>query len=148
MNPQAFISPAGLDLIKHFEGVRLAAYLDSVGVPTIGVGHTLGVKMGDRITQEQADEFLRVDIEDAEDAVHRLVTVPLTQGQVDALVSFTFNLGVGNLGKSTLLKKLNAKDYDGAAEEFLKWCLAGGKMLPGLLKRRTAERQMFLTGSA
>lgn len=148
MNPQAFISPAGIQMIKNFEGVRLNAYLDSVGVNTIGVGHTLGVKITDKITMDQADEFLRADLEDAEDAVHRLVTVPLTQGQIDALVSFVFNLGAGSLGKSTLLKKLNAGDYDGAADEFPKWSMAGGKLLPGLLKRRTSERCMFLTGAA
>lgn len=140
------ISQAGIDAIKAYEGVRLTAYFDSVGVPTIGVGHTLGVKMSDRITMEQCDEFLRADLEDAEHAVNNAVKVPLTQGQHDALVSFVFNLGAGAFKGSTLLKKLNAKQYDEAADQFLRWNQAGGRVLPGLVKRRTSERMMFLTG--
>ena len=141
------ISDTGIAAIKSYEGVRLNAYLDSVGVPTIGVGHTLGVKISDTITADQADEFLRADLEDAEDAVNQLVKVPLNQGQFDALVSFVFNLGRGSLQRSTLLKLLNAGDYDGAADQFLVWNQAGGRVLPGLVKRRTSERIMFLTGS-
>lgn len=143
-----YISPAGVSLIKRFEGVMLDAYDDGVGVWTIGVGHTLGVKRTDKITMAQADEFLRADLEDAEDAVHRLVQVPLNQGQIDSLVSFTFNLGAGALQKSTLLKKLNAGDMQGAADQFLVWVNAGGRPLPGLVKRRIAERMLFLTGAA
>lgn len=146
MNPQAFISPAGIELVKRFEGVRLEAYDDGVGVWTIGVGHTLGVKRTDKITMAQCDEFLKVDLEDAEDAVHRLVTVPLTQGQIDALVSWTFNLGASALAKSTLLKLLNQGRYQEAADQMPLWCRAGGQVLPGLLKRRNAERVMFLGG--
>lgn len=136
-------SEKGLSLIKRFEGLRLAAYLDSVGVPTIGYGHTKGVKMGDRITADHADAFLREDVRDAERAVNRLVSVPLSQGQFDALVSFTFNLGAGNLGSSTLLRKLNAHDYKGTESEFGRWIHAGGKRLDGLALRREAERRMF-----
>lgn len=141
------ISQTGLDAIKAYEGCRLTAYFDSVGVPTIGVGHTLGVKMSDRITQDQADEFLRADMEDAESAVNRYVTVPLNQGQFDALCSFVFNLGAGAFKGSTLLKLLNARKYDEAADQILVWNRAGGRVLPGLVKRRTSERMMFLTGS-
>lgn len=138
------ISSAGLELIQEFEGLRQKAYLDAVGVPTIGFGHTKGVKMGQSITYAQAVDYLREDVEDAENAVDRLVKAPLSQNQFDALVSFTFNLGQGNLGKSTLLKKLNAGDYKGAADEFLKWNKAGGRTLHGLVRRREAERKMFL----
>jgi lysozyme len=141
-------SEAGKDLIKRFEGVRLNAYLDSVKVPTIGVGHTKGVRMGDIISPAQVDEFLTADLMDAERAIDRCVTVPLNQAQFDALVSWTFNLGGGALSKSTLLKRLNASDYDGAADEMLKWTMAGNRVLDGLVKRRTAERMLFLTGAA
>lgn len=142
------ISQAGIDAIKDYEGVRLKAYDDGVGVWTIGVGHTKGVKRGDEITMTQADEFLRTDLADAEKAVNTRVTVPLTQGQFDALVSFVFNLGSGAFMASTLLKKLNARDYDGAADEFLRWNKAGGRVLAGLVKRRISERIMFLEGHA
>jgi len=141
------ISQAGINAIKDYEGVRLKAYDDGVGVWTIGVGHTKGVQRGDEITMAQADEFLRADLAEAEKAVNTRVIVPLTQGQFDALVSFVFNLGAGAFMASTLLKKLNAGDYDGAADEFLRWNKAGGRALPGLVKRRISERIMFLTGS-
>lgn len=141
------ISQQGLELVKKFEGVKLQAYLDSVNIPTIGVGHIKGVKMGDTITMEQADAFLADDIKEAEAAVSNCVKVQLEQCQVDALVSWTFNLGGGNLSKSTMLKRLNDGDFDGAADEMLKWNRAGGRVLPGLTKRRIAERMLFLTGS-
>lgn len=140
-------SQVGIDAIKDFEGVRLKAYDDGVGVWTIGVGHTAGVKRGDVITMAQVDEFLRSDLKDAEDAVNNSVKVPLTQGQFDSLVSFVFNLGAGAFRGSTLLKKLNAGDYVGAGDEFLKWNKAGGRVMAGLVKRRAAERTMFLTGT-
>lgn len=138
------ISLQGLDLIKQAEGCRLRAYRDSAEIWTIGYGHTAGVKAGDRITPLQADKLLREDVRTAEADVNRLVTVPLTQGQFDALCSFTFNLGSGNLSRSKLLLKLNAGDYDGAAAEFPKWCRTGGKRLPGLVRRRNAEQARFL----
>jgi len=141
-------SEAGKNLIKRFEGVRLNAYLDSVKVPTIGVGHTKGVRMGDIISPTQVDEFLTADLMEAERAIERNVSVPLNQAQFDALCSWTFNLGGGALSKSTLLKRLNAGDYDGAADEMLKWTMAGNRVLDGLVKRRTAERMLFLTGAA
>ena len=142
------ISDAGLELIKRFEGVRLSAYDDGVGVWTIGVGHTKGVKPGDVSTAEQVDQWLREDAQEAEQAVNRLVRSPLSQAQFDALVSFVFNLGAGALERSTLLKRLNGRDYDAAANEFLRWNIAGGRVLAGLTKRRIAERMLFLTGAA
>ena len=139
-------SDAGIDLIKHFEGLRLHAYQDSVGVWTIGVGHTRTAKPGMVITEDEAVNLLRGDLADAESAVNRLVMVPLDQGEFDALVSFVFNLGSGNFGKSTLLKKLNHGDRIGASDEFKRWNRAGGKVLSGLTRRRAAERALFLRG--
>lgn len=138
-------SPDGLKLTESFEGCRLQAYLDSVGVPTIGYGHTHGVTMGMTCTQEQADAWLQEDVQGAVQAVNNLVIVPLTQQQFDALVDFTFNLGAGALQQSTLLRLLNSGNYQGAAGEFEKWDKAGGKVLPGLLRRRQAERDIFNT---
>lgn len=138
------ISQKGVDLIKHYEGCRLKAYKDIVGVWTIGYGHTGGdVHEGQVITQEEAEALLRLDLERFERGVQFQVTVPLTQNQFDALVSFSFNLGLGALKGSTLLKKLNAGDYAGAQREFLKWDMAGGKHVPGLQIRRTAESFLF-----
>jgi len=139
------VSNNGINLVKRFEGLELKAYRDSVGILTIGYGHTHAVKAGDIITGEQADAFLREDLQVAELTVNTNVKVKLTQGQFDALVSFVFNLGSGNFVKSTLIKKLNAGDYAGAADEFGKWVNAGGKKLSGLVKRRAAEREVFLT---
>lgn len=139
------VSNNGINLVKRFEGLELKAYRDSVGILTIGYGRTHAVKAGDIITGEQADAFLREDLQVAELTVNTNVKVKLTQGQFDALVSFVFNLGSGNFVKSTLIKKLNAGDYAGAADEFGKWVNAGGKKLPGLVKRRAAEREVFLT---
>jgi len=130
-------------LIKSFEGLRLSAYKCPADVWTIGYGTTAGVKEGQIITKERAEELLRDDVKRFEDQVLRLVKVPLTQGQLDALVSFTYNLGAANLGNSTLLRLLNAGDYKGAAAQFDRWTKAGGKELPGLVKRRAAERALF-----
>ncbi len=137
------VGDKGLALIKEFEGCRLAAYLDSVNVPTIGYGHTSGVQIGDSCTQEEADAWLVEDCEEAEACVNGSVTVPLTQHEFDALVAFVFNLGCGNFRKSTLLKKLLESDYDGAALEFRKWNKAGGQELAGLTRRRAAEAKLF-----
>lgn len=138
------ISETGIQLIKKFEGCSLKAYKCPAGIWTIGYGHTLGVKEGQTITKEQAEIFLKQDIRGFELTVNNLVNVPLNQGQFDALVSFCYNLGTGNLKKSTLLKLLNKKDYIGAAEQFDRWVYASGKKLPGLVKRRTAEKELFL----
>ena len=139
------ISDRGLELIKEFEGCKLVAYLDSVNVPTIGYGHTKDVRIGDRCTKEQADEWLREDVQDAEACVNREVTAAINQNEFDALCSFVFNLGCGNFRKSTLLRKLNDSDYDGASLEFSRWNMAGGLELAGLTRRRAAEEALFET---
>lgn len=140
-------SQKGIDLIKSFEGCRLVAYQDSVGVWTIGYGHTSGVYAGMTITEQQAEDFLRADLGTSESAVNRLVTYSINQNQFDALVSFTFNVGSGNFGGSTLLKKLNAGDTTGAADQFDVWVYAGGQVLEGLVRRRAAEKELFLNGT-
>jgi len=131
--------------IKEWEQLRLEAYMPTKNdVPTIGWGHTKDVKMGDVITEEQAQKFLDEDVAWAVRAVNREVTVGLTQNQFDALVSFTFNVGEGAFSKSTLLRKLNAGDYAGAAEQFPRWNKQAGKVLRGLTRRRANEMHMFL----
>jgi lysozyme len=163
------INDEGLELIKKFEGipdgdpdtVNIDPYLDPVGIWTIGWGHAIAV--GGRylrgrenrkaardlypggLTLEQAEQLLRGDVLDTCRDVEALVETPLTDNQFGALVSFTFNLGRGNLAKSTLLRKLNDGDYDGAAIEFNKWNKAGGKVLAGLVARRAAEAELFQT---
>ena len=139
------INKQTLDLIKKFEGCRLKAYLCPAGVLTIGYGHTKSVKPNQTITQQQADELLVTDLTEFERGVKSLVIVPINDNQLGALVSFAYNVGIGALQKSTLLKKLNAKDYQGASNEFLRWNKAGGKELKGLTLRRQAERELFLT---
>lgn len=138
------ISEEGVRLIKQFEGCRLTAYQDSVGVWTCGWGTTgPDVKEGVTFTHEQAEKRLRNHLELVEQCVNRCVTVSITQGQFDALCSFVYNLGCGNLMNSTLLKKLNRGDRAGAAAEFPRWVRAGGKVLRGLIARREAEQAMF-----
>ena len=147
------VSDAGIELIKSFEGFRANAYPDpkSGGDPwTVGYGTTKfpsgrPVKKGDYVTPAQAEMYLREDVKKFANSVDALVTVPLKQCQYDALVSFVYNLGATNLRKSTLLKKLNAKDYKGAADEFLRWVSPGSSVEAGLRRRRTAERAMFLS---
>ncbi|TBL46386.1 lysozyme [Obesumbacterium proteus] len=143
-------SENGINLIKQFEGCRLTAYQDSVGVWTIGYGWTQPVDgkpvgKGMTITQQKADDLLKQGVVQYEAGVHGLVTVQLNQNQYDALVDFAYNLGVNALKGSTLLKKLNAGDYSGAANEFTKWNKAGGKELAGLTRRREAEKSLFLS---
>lgn len=143
-------SEKGMALIKQFEGCKLTAYQDSVGVWTIGYGWTQPVdgkpiRAGMTIKQETAERLLKTGLVSYESDVSRLVKVSLTQGQFDALVSFTYNLGARSLSTSTLLRKLNAGDYAGAADEFLRWNKAGGKVLNGLTRRREAERALFLS---
>ncbi|HIC8722412.1 TPA: lysozyme [Enterobacter ludwigii] len=143
-------SEKGIALIKQFEGCKLTAYQDSVGVWTIGYGWTQPVdgkpiRAGMTIKQETAERLLKTGLVSYESEVSRLVKVGLTQGQFDALVSFTYNLGARSLSTSTLLRKLNAGDYAGAADEFLRWNKAGGKVLNGLTRRREAERALFLS---
>lgn len=140
---QRAASMMGIEIIKHFEGLRLESYLDAVGAPTIGYGSTLGVQMGTSISEQDAEALLIEDMSRFEDGVNDLVCVSLKQCQFDALVSFSFNLGVGALSKSTLLKKLNSGDYAGAQKEFSRWVYAGGQKLSGLVKRRDAEAALF-----
>lgn len=140
------ISEKGRNLIKNFEGLRLKAYRCSSNRLTIGYGHTANVKESDVITKEQAENYLTQDLKRFENAVNRLVKVPLTQNQFDALISFTFNLGEGNLQKSTLLKLLNERKYNEAANQFERWCLdAQNRPLEGLKRRRKAEKELYLT---
>ncbi len=143
-------SDKGIALIKQFEGCKLTAYQDSVGVWTIGYGWTQPVdgkpiRGGMTIKQETAERLLKTGLVSYENDVSRLVKVELNQGQFDALVSFTYNLGSRSLSTSTLLRKLNGGDYAGAADEFLRWNKAGGKVLSGLTRRREAERALFLS---
>lgn len=139
-------SQKGVDLIKASEGLELKAYKDSVGVVTIGYGHTgPDVFMGQVITAAQAEAILKADLMKFEKGIAELVKVPLNPNQHAALVSFSFNLGLGNLRSSTLLRKLNSMDYAGAASEFERWNRAGGKILAGLTKRRLAEKALFLS---
>lgn len=148
------VSSNGLAIIKKWEGCKLDAYLDPVGIPTIGYG-TIAypdgrrVAMGDQIVQEQAEGFLLHECTSICPAVERQVAVPLSQNQFDALVSFSYNVGLGAFGDSTLLRKLNQSDYAGAAEEFLRWNKGqvGGQTveLPGLTNRRRDERALFLS---
>ena len=143
-------SDKGIALIKEFEGCKLTAYQDSVGVWTIGYGWTQPVdgkpiRAGMTIKQETAERLLKTGLVSYESDVSRLVKVGMTQGQFDALVSFTYNLGARSLSTSTLLRKLNACDYTGAAAEFMSWNKAGGKALKGLTRRREAERTLFLS---
>ena len=137
------ISQEGLSLIKKFEGCRLEAYYCSGGVLTIGYGHTGGVKESDTITQEEAEKLLRADVFKFEEYVEDNVMVELDQGQFDALVAWTCNLGPGNLRESTMLKKLNNADYESVPFEMRRWNKAGGKTLDGLIRRREAESLLF-----
>lgn len=142
------ISPEGLALIKQWEGCKLRAYKDAVGVWTIGYGSTgAHVRPGMTITQAEADNLLIADLARFERAVEKLVKVPLSDGQFAALVSFAFNVGEGALAKSTLLKKLNAGNHGAVPAELMKWVNAGGKKLQGLVNRRAAEAGLWAKGS-
>ena len=136
-------SKTGIELIKAHEGLRLDAYLCPAGVPTIGYGHTYNVKMGDRITEEQAERLLIGDLAVAEREVNRY-GLHLNQNQFDALVSFVYNIGAGNFRSSTLLKRLKADPNDpDIANQFKRWVYGGGKVLPGLVRRREEEAKLY-----
>lgn len=141
------ITLSGLSLIKEFEGFSADIYLDAAELPTIGYGHLLRAgeeKMFRRgISHEAAITLLIKDVQAAEHAVLRLITVPLTNGQFDALVSFTFNLGSSALQRSTLRRKVNREEHHEATAEFRKWVWAGGKKLKGLIRRREAEAEIY-----
>lgn len=144
-------SSNGVAVIEFFESLQLKAYPDPAtgGKPyTIGFGTTVypsgaPVRLGDVCTKEQAEKYLLNDLARFEKIVNDAVRVPINQGQFDALVSFTYNLGPANLLSSTLLKKLNAGDYAGAAGEFKRWNKANGKVMRGLTRRRAAEQCLF-----
>ena len=146
------ISENGLNLIKEFEGFSSKPYLCPAKIPTIGYGNTYypdGQKVtlkDNPIDELKANEILEyIANKDFGSFINKVVKVPLSQNQFDALVSFAYNIGNGNLQNSTLLKKLNSGDYQGASNEFLRWNKAGGKVLNGLTKRREKERALFLS---
>jgi lysozyme len=138
-------SKNGLALTESFEGCALIPYQDVAGVWTDGYGNTHNVVPGQAITQAQAEADLLRNVAEAVAAVNRLVHIAMSQDEFDSLVDFTFNLGIGNFAGSTLLKLLNARDIEGAANEFQKWSEAGGHVVAGLLRRRLAERALFVT---
>lgn len=142
------LSMAGAGAIVAHEGLRKVAYVDPIGVVTVCAGHTRTAKLGQVKTEEECKELLKEDVKHAEAAVKRLVIVPITQEQFDALTSFVFNVGESNFAKSTLLKKVNAFDCLGAGREFMRWTHAGGKELNGLVTRRASERKQWETGCA
>lgn len=144
------ISKRGIDLIKHFESLRLTAYYCDAGKPTIGYGSTLGITHEDvknrkTITESQAEALLTKDLARFEDVVNRNVKVKLTQNQFDALVSFAFNVGGGNFTSSTLLKELNKGNYKEVPNQLLRWDKSKGKVLAGLTRRRKAEAYLWNT---
>jgi lysozyme len=154
------VSRKGLESIKRHEGSRNRMYKDPVGLPTIGVGHLLTrseltsgkivissqvVHWREGLTDRQVTDLLAQDIHKFEEAVNKSILVTLNQNQFDALVSLAFNIGEGAFQKSTLLRKLNAKDFGGAADQFLRWIYSAGRKLPGLVTRRKEERALFLS---
>lgn len=138
----------GLELIKSFEGCKLTSYRDQAGIWTIGYGHTKGVKPNDKITQAQADAFLQEDLKEAENAVNILVKAKINPNMFDALVAFTFNVGVGAFKGSTLLRLLNEGKYTEASDQFARWnkVTVNGKkeISKGLIRRREAEQKLFM----
>ncbi len=148
--PPGQINEDGIIIVKSFEGLRLQAYQDSVGIWTIGYGHTSmagppDVYPGMVITEAEADQILRRDLDLFEAGVTRGLTIATNSDQFSAMVSFSFNVGLGAFRDSTLLRKHNAGDFAGAADEFLRWVYAGGQYLPGLERRRNAERALYLS---
>ena len=136
-------SAEGISLIKKFEGCELYAYQCSANVWTIGYGHTKDVEPGMQITQEDAEQRLVDELHEYENYINEYVTAPLSQNQFDAMVSWVYNLGPANLKASTLLKVLNAGDYEGVPAQIRRWNKAGGEILDGLIRRREAEARLF-----
>ena len=141
------ITKEGLDLIKRFEGFSPEIYTCPAGYPTIGYGHLVRDQERERfaggISREEAEELLKRDVLWAEKGVLRLINVPLMDGQFDALVSFTFNLGTGALQRSTLRRKVNREEHSEVLGEFMRWVWAGGRKLRGLILRRNAEASLY-----
>lgn len=138
------LNDEGVELIKHFEGCRLESYQDSVGVWTIGYGHTAGVRRGGRITQAEADELLRGDLATFAQGVRKLVREDTHDREFSAMVSLAYNIGLGNFGASSVLILHNARKPMKAADSFNRWTRAGGKVLAGLVRRRRAEGRLYL----
>ena len=143
------LSEEGFELIKRFEGFRSRTYLDPAGLPTIGYGHRVlnPALFPNRITEDEASAILRTDVRDAIGSIERMVKVPLTQGQLDALVDFVFNLGSERLARSTLLRALNGGRYQAAGEQLLRWDLIQGHENLGLRARRLAEIKLWNTST-
>ena len=145
------VSDKCINMIKHHEGFVRKPYQDPIGLWTVGVGHLIGdgkklpKEWNKEFTNEEVDNILCEDLERFEIGIQRLTKVSLTQSQFDALVSFSFNVGLGNFQSSTLRSKLNRGDYEGASNEFPKWRKAGGKILKGLVRRRADEKALFLS---
>lgn len=141
------ISDKGIKLIKYYEGFKQVSYFDKAGsVWTIGYGSTKGVKRGMGISEAFATEWLIRDANEAAEQIEKVVTVKLNQDQMDALISFVYNLGIGRLKESTLLKRINENRFSEVPEEFDKWVYGGGQVLPGLVKRRKSEATLWTTG--
>ena len=142
------ISATGIDLICRFEGFKAQKYFCAAGKPTIGYGHVILSNEhhlnAAKLTVTQAKAIMAKDLGKFEQAVVKAIKVPVSQHQFDAMVSLAFNIGAAAFADSTLVKKLNKQDYQGAADEFLRWNKAGGKVLDGLTHRRIVERQLFL----
>ena len=144
------INERGIEMVKSFEGISLKPYLCPANVWTVGYGATVGSDGGpidldmEPISETEAEALLLRDLESSEGWVSRLIKTALTENQYSALTSFTFNVGAGALQRSTLRMKLNRSEYQGAADEFPKWRIAGGRILAGLVRRRAAERSLFL----
>lgn len=137
-----------IDLIKKYEGFRPQSYQDSVGVWTIGYGTTRingePVKAGMTITEDQAIQYVQLEVNKLWSQIEQVVKVPINDNQMNALVDFAYNLGFNALKTSTLMRYINQSKFEQAASEFGKWVYAGGKVLPGLVKRREAEKQLFI----
>ena len=152
MNNDMVMSDDGVNFVKEFEHFYPKKYNDPIGLPTIGYGHLITKADGNKyngvtLSEDEATELLKSDLQIAQNAVYRLVKVKLNQNQFDALVSWTFNLGEGNLQKSTLLKMLNIGDFNDVPDQMKSWNKAGGRVLPGLVRRRNSEANMFANGS-
>jgi lysozyme len=139
------VTQDGLDLVKHHEGFSDKVYICPAGHPTVGYGHLIlsHEDFSDGITKSQAEDLLKYDVQIAERAVLRLITVPLTDGQFNALVSFTFNLGGGALQRSTLRRVVNRGDHDSVPQQFMRWVWADGRKLKGLIRRRGDEAALY-----
>lgn len=139
-------SKKGEDLIKEFEGCHLEAYLCPSKKPTIGYGHTSGVHLGEKITQAEADKLLQEDLKYYAEGINKYIKVNLNQNQFDALISFVYNVGLGNFLNSTLLKDLNSQRFNDVPAQFKRWIYGNNKkVLPGLVRRREAEAKLFTT---